>query len=169
MSQLEPSQEGEGCVNTQTGSVSVADSQSNIVMCPSASEKKNVSKNECAKNECAKSVYENVNSEGSDVSEVSDHVDIQNTTKKNVNSKSGGDSISRFADFLQPGSGHTRKANFKINKTEKGKFNIAKGSPLSTKKNEKSSQRSHCFNYSGIFNQLEGCKRWALYPTKTSY
>ena len=74
------------------------------------------------------------------VPEVYEHIDIQNITKKSENSKSGGASVSRFADILQTTSGHTKKGNLKLKKTERGKFTIAKGSPVSAKK--KSSKES---------------------------
>ena len=160
MPQLKPSQEGgEGCVNTQTGSVSVAGSQSNIVSkdngeggssvntqtgsvsvagsqsnivisectCPTSSEESMLS--ECmkiCKNDCEKNVL-NV------ISEVPERVSIP-PAKKIVNIKSDGANRSCFADILKSSNGYKKKIRIKINNTERGKFEIAKGSPVSMKK-----------------------------------
>ena len=137
--QLKPSQErGEGCVNTQTGSVSVAGSQSNIVIsectCPTTSEESMMSERmRICKNDCEKNVR-NV------ISEVSERVSIP-PAKKIVNIKSDGANRSCFADILKSSNGYKnkKKINIKINNTERGKFEIAKGSPVSMKKIRKSS------------------------------
>ena len=119
--------------------MSVRDSQSNNVLCQTSCEMNVVPKYECVK---SVPINVNVDSNNSDVPEVSEHIDIQNITKKSENSKSGGASVSRFADILQTSSGHTKKGNLKLKKTERGKFTIAKGSPVSAKKNQKSSKKS---------------------------
>ena len=165
--QLKPSQErGEGCVNTQTGSVSVAGSQSNIVSkdngeggssvntqtgsvsvagsqsnivisectCPTTSEGSMLSESmRICKNDCEKNVR-NV------ISELSERVSIP-PAKKIVNIKSDGANRSCFADILKSSNGYKnkKKINIKINNTERGKFEIAKGSPVSMKIIRKSS------------------------------
>jgi hypothetical protein len=130
---LKSNEEGGSSVYTQTGSVSVAGSQSNIVIsectCPNASEENMLSesmklcKNDC---DCEKSVL-------SVISEVSERVSVP-TTKKIENIKSDGANKSCFADILKSSNGYKRQIKIKINSTERGKFEIAKGSPVSMKK-----------------------------------
>ena len=128
--------EGGSSVNTQTGSVSVAGSQSNIVIsectCPTTSEESMLSESmRICKNDCEKNVL-NV------ISEVPERVSIP-PAKKIVNIKSDGANRSCFADVLKSSNGYKKKINIKINNTERGKFEIAKGSPVSMKKIQKSS------------------------------
>ena len=78
------------------------------------------------KNDCEKNVL-NV------ISEVSERVSIP-PAKKIVNIKSDGANRSCFADILKSSNGYKRKIKIKINNTERGKFEIAKGSPVSMKK-----------------------------------
>ena len=124
-------EEGGDSVNTQTGSVSVAGSQSNIVIsectCPTYSEESMLSESmKICKNDCEKNVL-NV------ISEVSERVSIP-PAKKIVNIKSDGANRSCFADILKSSNGYKKKIRIKINNTERGKFEIAKGSPVSMKK-----------------------------------
>ena len=75
------------------------------------------------------------------ISEVSEHVNIP-PAMKIVNIKSDSANRSCFADILKSSNGYKKRLNLNINNTERGKFEIAEGSPVSMKKIQKQSTES---------------------------